>query len=80
MAFNFGFIEDLGEDVWIWVDPPSGWRYGFPKLKKCNKPMKEWLIENGYPRDEADFGTTYIRSWRYKDVTRTENERVHSNS
>ena len=36
------------------VDPPEGWRYGFPKV--CDKEFKtgeefnDWLVENGYPR------------------------------
>lgn len=35
----------------ILIDPPSGWRYGFPKVCKSskNQSLKDWLIENGYP-------------------------------
>jgi hypothetical protein len=38
------------------IDPPSGWRYGFPKVIPDPKPedMTEWLVENGYPRAEID--------------------------
>ena len=34
-----------------WVDPPSGHRYGFPKMYDPAKdgPMVEWMIANGYP-------------------------------
>jgi hypothetical protein len=34
-----------------WVDPPSGWRYGFPKLYDPAKDgdMVAWMIANGYP-------------------------------
>lgn len=37
------------------VDPPSGWRYGFPKTwnKATHPDMVEWLIENGYPERAA---------------------------
>ena len=38
------------------IDPPSGWKYGFPKPVPDPKPenMIDWLIENGYPRKEID--------------------------
>ena len=41
-----------------WVDPPSGWRYGFPKLYDPAKdgPMREWMIAHGYPKALADQG------------------------
>jgi hypothetical protein len=39
-----------------WCDPPSGWRYGFPKIWD---PVKdpyyfEWLVKEGYPQKEID--------------------------
>jgi len=44
---------------YILIDPPSGWRYGFPKrITKEEyhsiKDLKEWCISNGYPKSEAD--------------------------
>lgn len=53
------------------IDPPSGWMYGFPKVisvEKYNDPnfdLSEWLVENGYPRDQFDSnGKPYwIKSW-----------------
>jgi hypothetical protein len=46
--------EWLGADELL-VDPPSGWRYGFPKEwnRKTHPEMVEWLIENGYPERAA---------------------------
>ena len=43
----------------ILIDPPSGWKYGFPKAitqeqYKEITSLKEWCIENGYPKEEAD--------------------------
>ena len=40
----------------ILIDPPSGWMYGFPKLLPNPQPenVREWLVENGYPRKEMD--------------------------
>jgi len=38
-----------------WIDPPSGWKYGFPKeLPKGTVNVLEWLVENGYPQAEID--------------------------
>lgn len=38
----------------IYVDPPSGWMYGFPKLWDGKTPIKVWLVENGYPEKMAN--------------------------
>jgi len=40
----------------LMVDPPSGWKYGFPKPLPNPKPenMVAWLVENGYPQEEID--------------------------
>lgn len=42
----------------FWVDPPQGWRYGFPKLYVPAKggDMTEWMIRNGYPETLARKG------------------------
>ena len=35
------------------VDPPSGWKYGFPKpMSPMIVNVREWLIDNGYPEYE----------------------------
>jgi hypothetical protein len=40
----------------MYIDPPSGWRYGFPKVypEEAQGRTKEWLVENGYPQSEID--------------------------
>jgi hypothetical protein len=41
----------------IWIDPPSGWKYGFPKLYKPKEDgldLEQWLVKNGYPQGEID--------------------------
>lgn len=49
----------------ILIDPPSGWRYGFPKAVTQEQykeitSLKEWCIENGYLKKEADsFGNSF---------------------
>lgn len=36
-------------------DPPSGWRYGFPKpIPDEVENLKEWLLSEGYPEFEFD--------------------------
>ena len=37
------------------IDPPSGWKYGFPKpIPEDVKDELKWLVENGYPQEEID--------------------------
>lgn len=48
------------------IDPPSGWKYGFPKEMPADiMDTKKWLVENGYPQQEIDrFGDHFIcRYW-----------------
>jgi hypothetical protein len=49
--------EDIpAEELDLIIDPPSGWKYGFPKPipKDRQKDVKVWLVENGYPQEEID--------------------------
>lgn len=60
----------------MFVDPPSGWKYGFPKEVKAYSayggiPMKMelWLVSQGYPQHEVDQwpdGVPY-RCWYEED-------------
>jgi len=38
------------------IDPPGGHAYGFPKpLDACEgASIDEWLLANGYPKEEID--------------------------
>ena len=49
------------------IDPPSGWKYGFPKTFDTEKDgnMHEWLVANGYPQEEIeDLGEYFfVRQW-----------------
>lgn len=45
-------------------DPPSGWRYGFPKEYNPSNPLekiRDTLIRDGYPVGEADFAAKHCR-------------------
>jgi len=47
-------------------DPPSGWRYGFPKqyLPLENESIEQTLLRDGYPQKEIDWGAhKHVRFW-----------------
>ena len=54
-----------------WVDPPSGWKYGFPKIFDGEGSVNEWLIREGYPasliKQATDEGWFYTRQWEVND-------------
>lgn len=50
------------------VDPPSGWKYGFPRVydrpDNAEETIEEWYIRHGYPKSEIDWGAlNHVRSW-----------------
>jgi len=49
----------------LWIDPPSGWRYGFPKIWDPNTEpdLRVWLIQSGYPENQVKLGLGYYRQW-----------------
>jgi len=53
------------------IDPPSGWKYGFPKPipEDRLKDQDVWLVEQGYPQSEIDaLGEHfYCRYWEKPD-------------
>ena len=64
----------------LWVDPPSGWMFGFPKIwdRTIHPDVKAWLVNEGYPQEEInkysfveEDGTIednfYCRFWGVKD-------------
>lgn len=48
-----------------WVDPPSGWKYDFPKIWDGTGDFMTWIVEQGYPQQEIDSMGEYfyIRQW-----------------
>jgi len=39
----------------LWIDPPEGWRYGFPRALPEGiegDAIIEWMIECGYPKEK----------------------------
>lgn len=61
----------IGTKMKVYIDPPSGWRYGFPKLfdPDVEKDVMEWIVREGYPQEEIDrLGKSfYFRSWEAND-------------
>jgi hypothetical protein len=46
------------------IDPPLGWRYGFPKqLPDDVKDLRRWLLDQGYPESDVDFAVAHCRYW-----------------
>lgn len=44
-------------------DPPSGWRYGFPRPyePQDGETLKDTLIRDGYPEEHAEMGARHCR-------------------
>ena len=48
------------------IDPPSGWKYGFPKeIPEEVDNTRQWLLDNGYPQHEIDAcgDSFFVRGW-----------------
>ena len=71
------FVDDMIKnfvDDRLMVDPPSGWRYGFPKPYFKNaitdsNELNTWLVSEGYPQQEIDrFDNHFpVRLWIQRD-------------
>ena len=62
------------------IDPPSGWKYGFPKpIPDGVTDVVAWLVSEGYPQSEVDrFGKHFhCRYWEedYPDETDADEDR-----
>lgn len=57
--------QDLEIKGKFMVDPPNGWKYGFPRPynDKTDGPFKDFLIKNGYPEKHATWASEHTRSW-----------------
>ena len=51
----------------IIVDPPGGWKYGFPAELPKGKSYEDLLKEHGYPKEDIEFAMQYSRQW-YEDI------------
>lgn len=47
----------------LWIDPPSGYLYGFPKVWDSNEgTIREFLKANGYPLEDTE-ELQWVRCW-----------------
>jgi hypothetical protein len=46
----------------IYVDPPEGWKYGFPKVCSEHDNIIDFIIDSGYPEELVDENFT-VRIW-----------------
>ncbi len=54
------------------VDPPSGWKFGFPKVLPDGIDYREFLISNGYPESDIELALKYSRYWTENEETDNE--------
>ena len=58
----------------LWIDPPSGWRWGFPKVwnSEVDGDCQQWMIREGYPEEEIRKLGKYFywRSWEADEEPR----------
>lgn len=53
----------------LWVDPPQGYLYGFPKVwdDEVDGDCEAWMIAQGYPRYPSIDLIKYTRMWEYRE-------------
>lgn len=61
-------------------DPPSGWKYGFPKyirLDSSQEDLKQILLDSGYPGLDIEFALNHSRFIysNQEDLLKRHNER-----
>lgn len=64
--------EEKVKMEYIMVDPPEGWKFGFPKKAPNNMNSEQfniWLIENSYPEKLInELGEHfYVRCWEARN-------------
>jgi hypothetical protein len=51
----------------LWVDPPEGWKHGFPAIynPETDGQMREWIVNKGYPvQTIKEYGEQWhVRCW-----------------
>jgi hypothetical protein len=51
----------------LWVDPPEGWKHGFPAIydPDTDGQLSEWIVKKGYPISVIqEYGESWaVRCW-----------------
>jgi len=52
-------------DPGTFVDPPDGWRYGFPReyTPRDGEDFDSWLVRMGYPKELLPLARKCTRCW-----------------
>lgn len=50
------------------IDPPEGWKYGFPKevevsVARDDEALSNFFRENGYPEEQIPMALKHSRYW-----------------
>lgn len=56
-------IPETPKQTRTFIDPPSGWKYGFPKEIKPGQDTRELLLNSGYPQNDVDWALQNCRTW-----------------
>lgn len=58
-------MTSTGTNV-TWIDPPEGWRYGFPRPydPAPGETFDEWFLRMGYPKAKLHLARGYSRYWK----------------
>jgi hypothetical protein len=55
----------------LWIDPPEGWRYGFPRAVPKGiegDAINEWMIKVGYPKEKMEaYGESFYCGMWYEE-------------
>ena len=51
------------------VDPPSGWKYGFPREYDSDRDgsLREFLVNSRYPIEDIEFALQWMRAWQVEN-------------
>lgn len=57
------------------IDPPSGWRHGFPaavseEVYNNKEKLAEFILSKGYPKKDLEFALSYLRVWQEDDTVK----------
>lgn len=55
--------DELKQFVGYLYDPPSGWKFGFPRVYEPleGESLADTLVRDGYPKGDAEFAARYCR-------------------
>jgi hypothetical protein len=66
----------------LWVDPPEGWKHGFPAIydSETDGQMSEWIVNKGYPvQTIKEYGEQWhIRCWPAEEPEKYPDEVINA--